>query len=630
MGRRLAWLLCQLVLVVLVASCTGPRPASSPTSTLPATAVPVSTPAPTPLPTITMFPTDTGLTAWERAREEADTLSPTPVYTFTLLLQEALATGQVEPATLEEWLPTRRFTVTERLDTVNLMGDGRNVEVVAISPRDSWPTVALLALWGKEPGRYTVTPLRQDWEEHWRGKEQLLVVDTDGNGRPEVASIITIWGHACCGSKLALYEWQQDASDGHFRNIAEGIEERTGCYFNYSCEDAWSFGPSSPAGVQPVVETVRYTNWGGDACPPYQVTRAYTRTLSSFQPGAEQVAPLDLGQPPTCTVGWADTAAIYGEIGQAIPIVAAALEDWPAEPAKVWGPAARDYFRLRLGIWYANTGQVELARKFLEGVRDHPANPDFEMASRLAAAYLTGYGPDADADAGCVAVYDAVKYGLMEIQQQAGHWNDENIQDAWGFAEPYLSSFALDNSPFPWQICDPDMKRVRARFDRALPAFHPADKDQIADWFRELGLPVATVRQVNLIGEEAGDWLVELRTGFYREAEVLALLPLGDGWTAVEVVPYLHPKAAVFTSTLQVVALDENYPHVDIIQAEDRLVVFRLVRTEAGWEMEELFSDALVRDYRLDLTAQPPQLQVVYENRTVTYVWDGGGGKFVK
>lgn len=161
-------------------------------------------------------------------------------------------------------------------------------------------------------------------------------------------------------------------------------------------------------------------------------------------------------QSPTCTVGWADTAGEHGRIDLALPLVASALENWPAELDDIWGPAAQDYFRLKLGVWYADTGQTELARKSLESVRDRPANPDFSMASRLAAAYLSGYGENADAAAGCLAIRDAVYEGVW-ANSGGSLWSTyQKVQESWGFIEPDLGWFCRDGSPCSAIFCEPE------------------------------------------------------------------------------------------------------------------------------------------------------------------------------
>jgi hypothetical protein len=214
-----------------------------------------------------------------------------------------------------------------------------------------------------------------------------------------------------------------------------------------------SIGIAGRHGPDYAIVTIGYHNRAHRTCPPYQVKGVYAWEEGRYHLSGPLLPAFDPDQPIECAVGWVSVAALFGLYDDAIPLLSATLADWPTELNEVWGPSAEDYFRLKLGVWYAQRGEAELAQEALEHVRDRPANPEFVVASHFAEAFLDGYLPALDPEAGCAAIADEVRRELEKLPQSPVAWLDEELESAWGFTERYLSSFSSTNNPFPNDFC---------------------------------------------------------------------------------------------------------------------------------------------------------------------------------
>jgi hypothetical protein len=95
---------------------------------------------------------------------------------------------------------------------------------------------------------------------------------------------------------------------------------------------------------------------------------------------------------PQCQIAWADAAINNQPHGwdddRAINILSAALNNWPSAMDSLFGPASRDYFRLRLGIWYDLRGASDVAESQINQLASGPTDSKYDLPSRLAKIYL--------------------------------------------------------------------------------------------------------------------------------------------------------------------------------------------------------------------------------------------------
>ncbi len=360
-------------------------------------------------------------------------------------LEKALNSGQVHLPDLESWLDERGFAVASRTSAYGFFGDGQAGLVLQIeNPRLASRSDLVVIVEGSRPGEYRLTSIKPFWRSFDLYEElvELSVKDHNGNGRPEIAAVTSQFGHASCRIRLDLYEWQGERADGHFENIAEdpaGFWEGIwGDYYYRDCVGIWEFGTPDSKGAQPLFQTLSRHNSAGEPCWDYDFRERYEWDGQKYTWVSGDVVPPYPGQPAKCFADWAVAAADDALYDQAIPIAVSTLANWPAELDKVWGPSAKDLFRFKLGTWYAFAGKYDSAVATLLDVRDHPADWEHSMVSRMADVFLSRYRVLNHADDACDAVVKFVDADFREITVDQREFVATEITiPRWGLAEPY-------------------------------------------------------------------------------------------------------------------------------------------------------------------------------------------------
>lgn len=452
-----------------------PSPISKPMSTSTASlevkkiASPVATPTPAPIHTSVFSSTETidWETVYSEIVEEFTSFNSSEAglstKNFLTVLNNDLNSGEIKLTELPEWLDKQRFVVIEHYQTDALFGNNRRADVFQIEPEGSVNhsfnanqvgTVVVISQ--TEQGEYLLTTLEPSWNFNQRGAQTIFVDDYNGNGKIDIARTDLVWGHRGCAKYLSIFEWQ-DASVGEFVNIAENVEGIFGGYDRNDCGDeVWTFEGND------IIETYSYGFLRGD-CLPYQVQTRYIWQDNSYV--ETETAPVDFDdtQPSECAISWASKVMMLdvpeAEFqDKAVALLAHALENWSENFNDIWGPSAEDYFRFKLGTWYALRGEKELAQTTLEQVYKQPTNKEYVLASQLAGTYLDIYQKTGDVQAACKA--------SIELAQSAVPTGDEEIpadvdfQDSlekwiryfWGFAEGVGGLFLIS---YDWNyICN--------------------------------------------------------------------------------------------------------------------------------------------------------------------------------
>lgn len=237
-----------------------------------------------------------------------------------------------------------------------------------------------------------------------------------------------------------MYEWQGNYPNGHFENVAANVSDIMIGGGSGDCERPWEFEDENVNDV-PVIKAYRrlYITVSWEDCPRYEEWTLYIWNGQVYEWSSEGVNLIE--SPPKCLIGWASIAG--GLNDDAVRIVETALRDWPLEMNDTWGPASEDYFRFKLGTWYALRGESELATEIFEAVRDLPRNPDFGKASELAALYLANYEQQ-DLNAACQAVRGNILDDLLLSQPGCCSYDTGSMQETWGFANPQWTYFIED------------------------------------------------------------------------------------------------------------------------------------------------------------------------------------------
>jgi len=283
----------------------------------------------------------------------------------------------------------------------------------------------------------------------------MTVVDRNGNQRSEVQVIETSFGigNSGCVSLIYLYGWRGDSLNGAFVDLAKDITEVRIGYDYGDCEKPWEFGPADASGAQPIIAFWRIYNHAGSECPPYERWISHIWAGQSYQRFSEGVVPFGYSGSLKCAVGWANWAG--GLSDETIALLATALQNWSKDIDEQYGPAAQDFFRFKLGVWYARRGQNELARAELQRVRDHPANPEFDAASQMARVYLATY-PSKGTDAACQAVQEIIDERFAGTPPGGLTYDLEFAKNKIGFVDyswKYGPQFVCEPewaTPWPW------------------------------------------------------------------------------------------------------------------------------------------------------------------------------------
>jgi hypothetical protein len=417
---------------------------------------------------------------------------------FRALLEASFNSGEVQLPRLATWLKPRGFELRSRTAASNLFGDGQPAEVLEIAIEEHWLYVVFILI-GEQPGGQRLVALDGMWHSLIQSDETITVADRNGNAQTEIQIITEWWGVGfthICRSNLKLLEWR--AGEERFVNLAEQVQD---VHMNTDLGECapWKFDLPDANGIQTVIAVEEFFTWNYslDPCPNYIHQTVYSWNGDRYEKSAEILDTSPISVSARCALYWA--YRVGGANDQALSLLSAAIEDWLPEVESEFGPDARDYFRLKLGIWYALRDQRELAIAALTGVRDQPYHPEFAMASEIARAFLDGY--EIDLHAACVAANQVLALA-EESQVPLGSIGPDvtKMREVWGFADN-----GWDFSPWLVVMCDSD-----ATFLQALQKMDLHNLSALEQAIDRLLIPRGEFMEVDLDGNEYPDWLVAM------------------------------------------------------------------------------------------------------------------------
>lgn len=490
-----------------------------------------------------------------------------PTTTFYEALAMALNTNQVQPSQLDEWLAPYGFVIAAQLAANNLFGDGQPAQVLHIEAMRQTETMrspttgVVVVLSGASPGHYRLTPLRQTWLAYYLTAtdegEVITVADRNGNGRADIASIVTRYGHATCNTEFSLYEWQGNREQGAFSNIAP-IPLLWSDYIDYGCADVWHFSPPGPDGRQSVIRQINYHHAAGDDCTGFQWQQVYSWDGATYVFAADGHLDYDERQPDRCRAGW----ATHAPAALAILVFEPVQDHWLPE-YNSWGAASQDWLLFKLGIWYALAGQPAAAKTILERLATDPPTPQYTIIPRLAAAFLAAYQSPADVYAACTAVIQTAQADLDAHPRSSDYVGLEmdRIAALWGFFDRRWVQFtSLD------VLCD----RFPA-FAAALTELDAASAAEIETWAQEHQIPLFVLAHHDFSADGQADWLVAVQERvlwslylFIRDGDRITAVPFSSARFEADPLP----------AQFETFSLDSGTAY--LVQAGEELVVFQV------------------------------------------------------
>jgi tetratricopeptide repeat protein len=494
---------------------------------------------------------------WNLAYREADPswLQKYPIHDFLLALEAKLNSGEITPATMDGWLQQYNFWISATYPATNLFGDGQDATIYSITIPDVQTTVIILT--GSRAGGYHLFSVRDHWYSLWHQYQAVSVTDHNGNGQPEI-QLIDDWRGTGgnigeCTSQLSLYEWRGSYLDGRFVNLARGVAEIESAN-DGECDNVWEFSPPSADGAQHIISVMRRHAGGySSPCTDYELRTIYAWTGLVYEWDGETANMPNPSDPPWCAVLWADWAG--GLNDRAVVLVNAWLQTWPTEIDKLLGPSAQDYFRLKLGTWYALRGEAERAQTILRMVRDYPTYPQSTIDSQMAGAYLENYEAGLNPVRACGAVYRIIENAQLEVPPGSGL---ESVQ-GW-----------------PYNVCD-----LEISFQKTILTFAPHDIPELINWLGAHQVAVWVVKQADLNDDGVEDWVAVLRMPGGRLWTLWALIRNEKGLNAVLAKDYLYPDES-FSATLMHLRAGADSAHVNVFILGDQVSAFQIIERQGS------------------------------------------------
>jgi hypothetical protein len=496
---------------------------------------------------------------WELAYREADPswFQQYPIHHFLLALEAKLNLGEITPTTIDGWLQQHGFWISAMYPATNLFGDGQDATIYSITAPDVQTTVIILT--GSRAGEYRLLSVRDQWYSLWHQYQAVSVTDHNGNGQPEI-QLIDDWRGTggfigACSSQLSLYEWRGSYSDGRFANLARGVAEIEAANEG-ECDNVWEFSPPDTNGAQHIISVMRRRAGGySSPCADYELRTIYAWTGTVYEWDGETVNTPRASDPPWCAVLWADWAG--GLNDRAVILVNAWLQTWPTEIDKLLGPSAQDYFRLKLGTWYALRGEAERAQTILRMVRDYPTYPQSTIASQMAGAYLENYEAGLNPVGACGAVYRFIENAQLAIPPGSGL---ESVQ-GW-----------------PYNVCD-----LEISFQKTILTFAPHDIPELISWLSAHQVAVWVVKQADLNDDGVEDWVAVLRMPGDWLWRLWALIQDEKGLHAVVAKDYLYPDES-FSATFMHLRTGVDLAHVNVFILGDQVSAFQIIERQGSFK----------------------------------------------
>jgi hypothetical protein len=549
-----------------------------------------------------------------------------PTHDLMSFLISGILAQNVKPADLPTELEKHHAYVDKTVTIKNLTGNGADSIILVIKIPDAGMTGVFAVFQDGE--KFRVAKVR-NWDVSeapalGRYFEVYDVGDTNGNGLPELVVQIKTGGSGdpqIWKESIDDFEWS--AGRGEFLSQSFPVfwqscdESGQG-----PCEGDWKF---SKNGSQSVLTTQSYW-FTHESCPNLTIQRLSAWDGEQYIPGNPAVVPPGDDLTPECRLAWAETAiwmpaGIWEkditetgwENGLAISIVEHSLKNWPALADEWWGPASRDYFKLRLGIWRELRNEGSQAKSLLQQVASNPSHVQYNFASRLASLYLQKRASSGAAKA-CLALDDAFTEEFRKIVPEPSRYNnDKETLAAWGFARGHGS------------LCDIyEMLPVDAQNARMVSA------DLLNAWLKKTAFTVYQNEPVDLNGDGLQDRLLVLDTIGYGSGDPWAFLGAPDGFKAVFISDMSSESEQQLVMKIRSINTGDVVPTL-LISLGDRLNIFRITPHST---IESLVDEYSVQTFEVVDQASPAKILVKVDGysgkRTTTYLWDSKTKNFVE
>lgn len=525
-------------------------------------------------------------------------------------LEQAINADPQGLAALENWLKANMpdVTIASSQTVPNLFGTGYTGEVIELEYNNF---AAFIALQTDSYGKKHIYPIMNRWAYTWYESVQVSTEDLNGNGLPDIAVHHYVdppgfihW----CQQYLNIYEWDGQQFTEYSKPLGYVyVEDEVG-----TCE-GWEYQPGDQ-GTKIIVSQQGVGGLGETSGFSTRSTR-YAWNGAQFEWAGEEVTPPIHPEDLMTAAQWAYEAGPHNEL--AFSILKKAVQNWPVALEKVWGPAAQDFLRYKLGLWYAFRGDAGNATTLLTQVRDHPTHSDFSASSRIAAAFLQGYS-DRGSFAGCSAVINTLSNEYYSLPQTHGvaPINAQHLTAMWGFYDLGWNFYSHAFWPAKGRGQETPICSLTEAFQSSLTQTPIHTQTELIAWLSRNRVPWNGLHAGELNGDGLTDWLVMVATGEKFRRDLWALIQQPSGILAIQVdLLSAGPNIATSYRSFQP-AKEAGVYHA--YQAGKQVLIFHLVQTggqtaividaTASQDFPEPYVDVAAQ--RIDVLGKEPEQQL--------------------
>lgn len=495
--------------------------------------------------------------------------------------------NQTAGADLDAWLAPLGFIVAQEMTASNLFGDGTQALVYRIQPPDSYGERGLVFAVRKQSQEsdYQIFRIYGD-DSYWGLYIDYPIVgveDHNQNGLPEVVLEDYASSGSMCSSHILIYEWR----DEQFVDLTKGEIGSGDCL-------PWSFGEPDAQGADTITTS--------ELMYPIDDTYAWN---GSYYELIERRFRLKKYSVPVVCADYDLVLSGWEDYKKGISALQAVLQDWTAQQTETFGASCQDILRIRIGLAYAEHGEIAKAREVFRAVAASPLNPDDPITAEVVNIFLENYTGQGSLYHTCNTAREAI----------SARYKDGEIispEDSWrGF------------------ICEEE-----AVFRLLVESLDRSHLDDPIPVLKEAGVPLRA--SVPLDADQDGDldWLV-VTIGTYDDY-IYAMLNTGSGFQLVYL-DYIYDFS--YDSEQKDIEVDtytdaRTGEHFVILVAGSQFFAYQFGGTQAESIAVDVIDDYNVMSYEFVPTDRGLELEVSYgpsdyQSRILDiYRWDGQGKQF--
>jgi len=530
-------------------------------------------------------------------------------------IEEALNTDSEIYADLSGWLQTNypEVALASSQNVNDLFGSGNQGQLIKLDVNTYMS--GLLGIQIDTLGKYHVYPITKTWQSIIQENWTVTTDDLNGDGTPEIAIQIyfyTIGFTHACTQQIDIYEWNGKSFIDLALNL--GFFSSNSDYGNCG---GWEYRPGDN-GTK--ILTSKHIQGGLDETPNTFIrNKNYAWNGIQFEWIGKEILPFQNLDDPVAAANWAYEAGPQNE--QAFNILKETVIEWPSELEKDWGPAAQDYFRYKLGLWYAFRGDKPNATETLNQVRDHPTHPEFKVTSQMAGAFLQRYSSQGSF-AGCSSVIHTLWAEYMSFRNPTFliyDFDPNQILSTWGlmdagWGEYYYAFWPMQGRGQEAVICS-----LAEAFQSSLARAPIHNQAELIDWFTRNQVPWNGLQTADLNGDGLTDWLVMVNTAQPSYRNLWALIQGPSGIKAINIDTLSTPSNSITAyrafqpakeaGTFHAYQINQNVLIFHLIQSGEKLAVDIDFTAGYGWPTPHVNINGLL----IDVQGQVPEQQLVVQ-----------------